>query len=242
MYKTNNQKLNKRSSYPILTLPNHAKLSITDVKVKKDPAPNYITEIIISSANDSTVHGIGHFFKREHPFIKSIWLLLFLVSTGVCIYVISQTVISYLSFETVTKAENIYVDITQFPVIAICSLNPFMTNVSFEFVKNILVDNGLINNSNTEGFKYYFDDVIKTFRFLSGMNALNTNISSEYRKQFGFDIKEVLLSCTFNFKLCSADDFEWYFDLMYGNCYKFNSGTNNFLFLFSNIFIILKCV
>jgi hypothetical protein len=33
----------------------------------------------------------------------------------------------------------------------------------------------------------------------------------------------MLISCLYNFKACNSDDFEWFYDTVYGNCYKFNS-------------------
>jgi len=37
----------------------------------------------------------------------------------------------------------------------------------------------------------------------------------------------MMLSCYFGSKTCSADDFEYFFDISYGNCYRFNSGKNS---------------
>ena len=34
----------------------------------------------------------------------------------------------------------------------------------------------------------------------------------------------MLISCIFNYQYCYADDFIWYYDTFYGNCYSFNSG------------------
>ena len=36
-----------------------------------------------------------------------------------------------------------------------------------------------------------------------------------------------MLDCTFGMGSCSASDFEWYYELLYGNCYKFNSGKDS---------------
>ena len=40
----------------------------------------------------------------------------------------------------------------------------------------------------------------------------------------GHSIEDILLTCKFNNQKCAANDFEWIFDRLYGNCYLFNSG------------------
>jgi hypothetical protein len=47
------------------------------------------------------------------------------------------------------------------------------------------------------------------------------------RKELGFSLDEMLVECQFNKNLCSSNDFEWYFDFHYGNCFKFNTGINS---------------
>lgn len=186
---------------------------------------NYIVEILLDAARESTTHGIDHMFKRTNRFIQIMWLLSFLASTSVCAYYISQSITDYLSFDTVTKAEQVYVVSTQFPAVSICNVNPFLTNASYEFVQNLLIKNGLISPSDpTNGFNYYFDDTLVSFKFLSGFNALDPNLTDDFRKRFGYEMKDMLLSCVYNLNNCSADDFYWYFDMQFGNCYIFNSG------------------
>lgn len=51
------------------------------------------------------------------------------------------------------------------------------------------------------------------------------NKNDEFKKKFAFPENETLLWCSFNFNLCEVDDFDWYHDWNYGNCYRFNAGT-----------------
>lgn len=46
-------------------------------------------------------------------------------------------------------------------------------------------------------------------------------------KDLSFDLEEMLISCQFNANYCIASDFEEYWSIDYGRCYKFNSGKNN---------------
>jgi hypothetical protein len=56
------------------------------------------------------------------------------------------------------------------------------------------------------------------------MSALrDPQISDNFRKSLGLTIKEMLISCTFNSIECSANDFIWFYDTYYGNCFIFNA-------------------
>ena len=58
------------------------------------------------------------------------------------------------------------------------------------------------------------------------VNSFNPEFGDENRKKLGYNLSKILISCVFNDEPCRADDFEWYYDLSFGNCYRFNSGRN----------------
>lgn len=107
-----------------------------------------------------------------------------------------------------------------------------MTNTSHEFVKSVLVRNGLMNPlAPAEAtFRYFLEDTLKILRFVTGMNAYSASISNSTRKSFGYEFQDMLLSCNYNMNPCTANDFEWYYDIYFGNCYKFNGGNKNKLY------------
>ena len=205
---------------------NKPKEFLTEPKAVPTRNNNYIKEIIVSAADDSTTHGIDHFFKREHPFIRLVWAVCFFASAAVCFYMITISIMNYLDYETVTKAEQVKEQTVDFPTVSICNLNPYLTNKSWEYVQSILVQNGLMNSSGSnEEFMSYFSTDIQFFRFLVGVNAIGSNLTDDYLKSFGYSINETILSCEYNVNYCSfEDDFIWYYDFMYGNCFRFNSG------------------
>ena len=54
--------------------------------------------------------------------------------------------------------------------------------------------------------------------------TFNASFTEQQRKALGWDLVQVLNSCTFNGVKCDVqNDFEWYFSVDYGNCYRFNS-------------------
>lgn len=187
-----------------------------------------IEEIMVESASDSTMHGIPNFFKRKHWLNRLFWIVCFLASAAVCSWMISETMIGYFNYETVTKTQRVHLVSTEFPAVSICSLNAYMTNESYEFVKSVLIANRFLNPMAPEfNFRFMFDSMLKTLRFVVGMNAFMPNLTDRFRKSFGHSLDDMLLSCTYNMNDCTANDFEWYYDLIFGNCYKFNGGLRN---------------
>src|SRR5690606_35639629 len=46
-------------------------------------------------------------------------------------------------------------------------------------------------------------------------------------KSLGMSLEDMLISCTYANTACTVNDFEWYYEFFYGNCYRFNSGRNS---------------
>ena len=63
--------------------------------------------------------------------------------------------------------------------------------------------------------------------------TFDLSFTDTQRKALGWDMLKVLKSCTFNEANCDINkDFEWYFSVDYGNCFRFNSGSNKNMVLF----------
>jgi hypothetical protein len=56
------------------------------------------------------------------------------------------------------------------------------------------------------------------------MSLNNPNITDGFRKSMGSSFDEFLIKCSYNQKACYGDEWVWYFDAYYGNCWRFNSG------------------
>ena len=53
------------------------------------------------------------------------------------------------------------------------------------------------------------------------------NLTNENRKEMGYQLKDMLISCFFNYEPCTVNDFTYFHDPLYGNCYTFNKGIND---------------
>jgi hypothetical protein len=194
-------------------------------KFDKITKKNVVADVICSCVQETTTHGLDRIVKRENLCVKIFWLICFLASTAVCVYMIYIGVFAYLQFDTVTKAQQIYAISTDFPAVSICSLNAFMTPNATQFVKKILEINQVIDpNDPDKTFNSLFADSLLTFKYLIGTYSYNPNISDDVRRSFGYDINDMLLSCLYNLRPCSTNDFVWYYDVLYGNCFRFNGG------------------
>ena len=62
------------------------------------------------------------------------------------------------------------------------------------------------------------------YNFTTLALANENDLTSDEKKKLGHALSDVLISCRFNYKKCTAQNFTWSFDSKYGNCYTFNSG------------------
>lgn len=173
-----------------------------------------IFKIVNESACDSTTHSIPHIFKRENVCLKLFWLACFLTSATVCAYTVFNAITNYFHFETVTKVDTILEMPTQFPTVSICNLNPFMKQPGFEFSR------AYFHANNVTDINYFLSDTfsnsIVMLRYAIGANLQSSTITDEMRKQIGLNINDMLLLCSYNQNPCFAQEFDWYFDTLYG--------------------------
>lgn len=176
---------------------------------------------------ESTSHGLPHVAKRKNVALKVLWLVCLLASASVCSYLVYSSIDDYIGWDTVSKIEIIQEIPTYFPTVSICNLNQLSTNFSIQFMRDLLIENGLMARNETleQSYPNSYQDRLFWLKFFVANNAYNQrNFSDSLKQQFSFRLEHMMLSCMYNLDDCTADDFEWYFDTFYGNCYRFNSG------------------
>jgi hypothetical protein len=191
--------------------------------------PNKMKQVILKSCELSTMHGIPNLVRTHKLPIKLMWIFFITVSTALCAYLIIQNITNYLTFNVVTKIRDLNEFPSTFPTISICNADLFSSeNNSIEYLKRVGVDelnlpdifNDKIaaeldaNGSLADIGSYYY------FFGISGTNALNVTA----KKSLGYDINDILISCTYFNQDCDASDFVWFWHYVFGNCFKFNSG------------------
>jgi len=163
---------------------------------------NLIGEII----GDSTVHGLPRLIKSKSILVKIVWAIFTFISFYFCIDAIRNAVLDYLTYPTITSF-GIYNQIpSPFPAITICNINPFQTDFALDYL-------------NAEPTKSFND----TYNIL--VNLLNrlSLLDEKTKRKFAFSIDDILISCRYFGQICDSRDFDWYFDNVNGNCFRFNS-------------------
>lgn len=158
------------------------------------------------------------------------WTICFFISTGYCAFLVYQTVNNYLNYDVVTTIDVIDQVPSQFPTVSICNANSLVTTNSILFARRFLKANNITDPFNYSFISKQMDSLpltqkILIIRYFIGSYLLEANLSDTFRKSMGLNQSDFILSCMFNSLECSNSDFEWYFDLFYGNCFRFNGAT-----------------
>ncbi len=103
--------------------------------------------------------------------------------------------------------------------VSICNVNSLMTNSSIEYAKSIVIDNFRLNMSNISMLGNTFAANL-LFKFIIGTNLRSPQLSDSFRKNMTMTIQDMLISCVYNSIICTADDFFWYYDILYGYLHK----------------------
>jgi hypothetical protein len=176
--------------------------------------------------SSSTSHGLPNVVRTNNNLIKIMWITFFIISSAICGYFLATSILEYLKREVVSRMYVVYELPTPFPAVTICNNYPFLTNQSKEFVNEILGKYNLTNIGKENYFGSKKVDLILTNYILS-LNGFNPNLTDEFRKTLSYLKEDMLLYCVYNTNPCDPAYFDYYYDLMYGNCFRFNAGRNS---------------
>ena len=156
----------------------------------------------------STIHAIPNIIRSNNLVLKFLWLFCFIGSSSVCAWFIFNNISKYFQYDVVSKIDIKYETSLIFPVVSICDLNPLTTNESKNYYKQI--------------YRTEYPDFIYLDELMVRLKSNSTN-----QHLYGKNLIDYIVSCEFLSSQCNLDqDFDSYFDINYGNCIRFNSGTN----------------
>ena len=167
---------------------------------------------IIERFQTSSIIAFQNVVRSEFMSIRIIWLIFSLLSSCWCSWFIFRNIADYLSHSVITKTLVKHENGLIFPIVGICNLNPFNT----EYAKIYL--NEIFDNNDPTKNNYY--------KSLYYANFMNMGSNSQFdRRLFGQNLTDFIVECTFGYKNCDLTrDFEYYYDVNYGNCFRYNSG------------------
>jgi hypothetical protein len=182
--------------------------------------------IIEKASLNSTCHSIPKIVRTKNPVIKIIWIGATIVSFSLCVLLIYEAIKDFLEYHTVTKMRIIHEQTPYFPTITICNKDPLVTKKSLQHLNEYMLKNGINdylapfndlsdNGTATDTINEHYVDFLKTI-YVSNDDKL--------KKSMGFTFDDFILKCLFNGVRCNSLDFDWLYDVNYGNCFQFNTG------------------
>ena len=188
-----------------------------------------IKKLFYEWIDKTTVHGLPNSAKEKRKALRIFWFLSFFASILFCIFLVTKNFESYFNYEKVSQVEMINEVPSVFPAISICNLNTFATEYSWSFINQTMSTYNLTHFlKKKSGEKFTKADIADMMSLIKGQALGLTSVKDKYNKQMlSLTIETMILECSFNGKKCSHLDFDWFYDIKYGNCYTFNSGRFN---------------
>ena len=188
-----------------------------------------IKEKVYELSINSTSHGIPQALRNSHASLKILWTVCFLVSAVLCAIVVINSIDEYFEYDVVTKIRVIEKESLEFPTITLCHTSPFSTRNGSDFFWEIVLNHTkkFADNKNFTLFNY--TSYLNTELVPSLYYQLNNpKFNDNQKKSLGLSIENMLYYCQFHLSECNSRNFKWYFHLEYGNCYQFNTPSDDF--------------
>ena len=187
-----------------------------------------IKESVKNAMEFSTFHAIPNIARTKRTSIKVMWILILILSSTMCSYLVFKTIVQYFNFEVVTKFSVVYENPTKFPTVTVCNINPYVTDSAFEFFGEYLASLGF-NETNQPSFGLKFGSkFLEEFYDLRAVQSLvlghkiESKLSKQKLESFGLAPEKFFILCAFKSEECNYTQLRWFYDPIYGNCWTFN--------------------
>ena len=169
-------------------------------------------EILKKSVMSNAGYAVERFARKTNfMFVRLMWLLSLILTSGVCFYLISKTVTNYLNYEVVTKINVVNEEPSIFPTLTLCNIDPFESNYSDNELNSLIGMNNskLKVKRNLNYYRHYY------------MSNLHDKLKNNTIRRSRLEI----INCFVNFVTqCDSEiNYVNYYDFFYGNCLQYNS-------------------
>ena len=141
--------------------------------------------------------------------------------------VIVATFVSYFKYEVTESSVTIKEGEADFPAVTFCNLAPFdfKKRIFHEFLTSYVQDFNTSLDITIAEDASAIDEVEKVLSILRAQvfsTKVKGNLNDSFIESLGFRKRNMLVSCFYGGKKCGDEDFTWFHDYNYGNCYTFN--------------------
>ena len=171
----------------------------------------------------TTFHAMPNIMRSERLFFKIMWMFCLLGSSLYCLVMVVRSITSFLDHKVMINIEIIEENSVEFPAVTFCNLNQFASDNALEKLSQFKKNNPeYLNASNMSIGKQVFD-IKNSFHSYS----MSQNLTDAYRRNYSLPLEDIIIECQIGISKCTADDFYWFYDSIYGNCFTFNKGKNS---------------
>jgi hypothetical protein len=207
-------------------------MKMSEISHKKETTKEQIKHLLNTVLYNSLAQAIIKIIQTPHWILKLFLFIFVIVSSGLASYMVINSILTYLSYNVVTTSRTIYETPTEFPAITFCNSYMFTTEYAFKFIQRIneeLSPNiSIFNEAQFQSLNFAEKKYLINMIFNAALEKVNAkNFPDIERKKMGHEIKDIVILCAFNTVKCDLNqDFTWFFDKIYGNCFTYNSGLN----------------
>ena len=176
--------------------------------------------IIREFALNTSTHGIPGIARGRSKYSRLFWTVSLLIFTGIMLSFIVTSIKEYFEYPTQTLV-SIDKDVEQaFPAVTICNRSPIRFDRFINPFLEYTNERGITNTNDTTNFTPVQAAHVYPFIY----HKFNRNESVE---DFFYSLEELLITCHYNGRPCSAADFVPFLSSLYGRCYTFNGKTHH---------------
>lgn len=181
-----------------------------------------INERLHSVAEKSTLHGLANFASANtSKWKRALWLTFFILTTSLFGWLTFQNIAEYFSWPVTSRIRFTNEKEIDFPGVAICNANPFVTDQAVQFLLQFTRN---YTGNYTLGLEEMNKQLLDQHVRYTIANLVYFNYSVSAKKQFGLPFENFLIYCKFANEPCNnSTNWTWFFSSSNGNCFLFNS-------------------
>ena len=176
--------------------------------------------IIREFALNTSTHALPGIARSKSKHNRAFWAISFIIFTGIMVYFIVRTMISFLQFPTQISMSVVVEQSQAFPAVTVCNYSPIRFDHLFGPFSNYTNSRNLTNPNQTLVMTPKLANVLRQY-LLQKVNA------GESIKEHFFSLETLMISCYYNERNCTVADFIAFESSDHGMCYTFNARRKN---------------